>query len=269
MKIEIMIILAVLVLLFTSFSTVTGEHPSQIIVYKAKKIPKIDGKIEGGEWDDAQPYYFEKKTNKYILKGRFKMTIALKYDSENLYILVIANDDDYDDGDFVFFNIHYHPEVNPNWTWDATLLLHSQNEVTNGSMTKCGVYPAEKIDAKIKTSYYLNLKGNYYIFEAEIPLRYIPKDSYYIEVGYHDAHYKKYMESHTPPPYPWDLDDEFYMGKFSISQFYYTGNESVEDIFEEHYPQTDYLWVIVLGIVSVAVIASIVAILRKRKKKSI
>ena len=41
MKISLITTLATLLLLFNSFSIATGEQPSQIIVYKAKKIPKI------------------------------------------------------------------------------------------------------------------------------------------------------------------------------------------------------------------------------------
>lgn len=56
MKISLITTLATLLLLFTSFSIARGEQPSQIIVYKAKKILKIDGKIEGGEWDEFELY---------------------------------------------------------------------------------------------------------------------------------------------------------------------------------------------------------------------
>ncbi len=265
MKISLITTLATLLLLFTSFSIATGERTSQIIVYKAKKIPKIDGKIESSEWDDAQPYYFEKKTNKYILNGRFKMTIALKHDSENLYILVIANDDDYDDGDFVFFNIHYHPQVNLSWSWDTTFLLYAGNRVTNGTMTKCGVFPSNRIDAQIKASYHRYIAGNYYIFEVAIPIKYIPINAYEIEVGYHDAHYEWKIRYGLVTYF--ELEYEFYVGKFSMSQNYYEGNETVENIIEEHYPTGNYFYFVALGVAAVAIIASIIAIMRRRRRE--
>ncbi len=257
-----LIAVAILSLLLFPVLSSAQEQPGEIFAYKAKKIPKIDGKIEGREWDDAQPYYFEMKTNKYILNGTFKMTIALKHDSENLYILAIANDDDYDDGDFVFFNIHYHPQVNPNWTWETTLLFCANNTVMKGWMTKSGPIPKYFIDAKISVSYHINIGGNYYIFEAGINMKkYIPRGNQFV-VGYFDEHYH-----HKEHIAYCDLYDLFYIGKYAISQSYYTGNESVEDVFKEHYPHANYFYLIALGIATVAIIASIIAIMRRRRRE--
>ena len=202
-------IITIAILLIFSFSIVSSaaqEQPAEIFAYKAKKIPKIDGKIESGEWDDGQPYYFEKKTNKYILNGTFKMTIALKYDSENLYILAIANDDDYDNGDFAFL---YMDKL-----MYTTLILGANETVMKGWMTKSRPIPKYFIDAKISVSYHINIGGNYYIFEAGIDMKkYIPKGNQFV-VGYFDEHYH-----HKEHIAYYDL--YFYIGKYAISQSYY------------------------------------------------
>ncbi len=117
MKISLITTLATLLLLFTSFSIATGEQSSQIIVYKAKKIPYgevrsnclilearqplkafdsdevpvIDGKIKPGEWNDASIYNLSWWGGPYgkVSNDTVKVTLCLKHDSVYLYVLFI------------------------------------------------------------------------------------------------------------------------------------------------------------------------------------
>ena len=116
----------------------------------AKTSPNVDGKMEQGEWNDSLFYrYFWRDGGPYspIVDDSLNVTMALKHDDSNLYVLFIINDEP---------DIHHMLNL---ITENRSIYIHQDGKIESD--------PDDNSNISAEVSY-LN---NTYIFEIKVKMK--------------------------------------------------------------------------------------------------
>ncbi len=133
-KIAVIILVILLITVFISPSHAGEAVPEVLRAYRALNIPVIDGIKSPGEWSDTESYLSEQAVppDMTVAGNKGIMTLCLKHDTDNLYILFTVNDDDYDSNNSagrsdcltIFWERNY----------TAGLIIYSNGSIYNGSL---------------------------------------------------------------------------------------------------------------------------------------
>ncbi len=165
----------------------TGDDEAKdcpLTAYKTQKVPKIDGIISPGEWNDTLIYEYV-RNNTAIMNGRIKLQCALKYDEKWLYILFKVNDDDFHsepptDTDVV--SILTKPVDESGRADKAFLVLHNDSTdiIKNATMARTGFFINWSSSPIGEANSTYSNKSKEYTFEIKISVLYLQTNNSYV-----------------------------------------------------------------------------------------
>ena len=164
MFITLLFIIPVLVPLMDS-TEAYAEDLGPLKAYKLQTVPKLDGHISEGEWNDTEVYEYT-RNNTAIMNGSIKLQCALKHDDRWLYILFRVMDDE--PGGIVDILIMPKDET---LICEKAIVIYPNGTVRNGILAKTGIVidPSSPPNIEVNSTY----SNNEYTFEIKLDKSYL------------------------------------------------------------------------------------------------
>jgi len=192
-KIYTLLLVFLLLSIFFSPLSSSDEPASEPLkAYRAAHIPTIDGIKSIGEWDDTEAYFSETTVppDMTLTTDKAIMSLYLKHDSKNLYILFTINDDDYDKApsswpDFltIFWESNY----------TMGLMVSSNGSIYHARSTMSGMSPGGPMIAEDVAKAAVSYNNGNYTFEISININHffepVYKNQIQFGIVFEDANY--------------------------------------------------------------------------------